>query len=191
MPQAKGAAAGGSTATSDTILAGNADTIMRYWKERRDRCFNGILARMGWWLNMKPKPMAQIPMKLPDGSDLLVNFDPTLPIAKDLSWQNLTYRAVTGSRSSMDARMRQRSLVEMLQILIPTIQQVAAVGGDPSAAVTAIADAFEWSDLAAIFPTQDAVAFSAALKQMTGANVQGEMGPESRQAQMQSDYAPR
>lgn len=186
-PSAKGQNAGADTATGASLLAGNSDTIMRAWRLRRDTAFSRMLSIVGWYLNANPKPMLQIPVPLPDGSTIAINFDPSVPIGSDLSWESLRYKAVTGARTPMDPRMRQRSLVELMQILMPTLAGVAQVGGDVAGAVRALANAWEWPELAQVFPTQDAAAIAAAVKQITE---QRSQGSASRQGQMQSDYAP-
>ena len=66
----------------------------------------------------------------------------------------------------MDPRMRQRSIVELFGQIIPFVQNVVATGGDPAGAINALADAWEWPELAKIYPTQDAAAFGQAVQQL-------------------------
>lgn len=197
MNQGRGFGSGSETATGETINAGNVETIMTAWRDLRNTAFSGILARMGWWLNALPKPPIEINMTMPNGMKVPILFDPSMPVAKDLSWQSLQYTAITGAQSSMDPRMRQRTLVEMLPQIGPFITMVAQLGGNIPAALDLLAERFEIPEMADIIPTENTEAIISAVKSLIMQNATGGGGPvatgiggETRQAQMQSDFAP-
>lgn len=188
--QAKGVNSGADTATGDTIKAGNANVVFNAWRARRDTSLNGLVSRMGWYLNAIPQEPMILPIPLPNGEQISVQYDPAMMVGMDLASQRLVFKAVTGGKTPMDPRMRQRSLVELLGQIVPFIQAVAATGGDPSGAIRALGDAWEWPELSEIFPTADAAAFAQAVQQLAQRGSNPSLGPSSRQGQMQSDYAP-
>jgi len=196
MMQGRGFGSGSDTATGETINAGNVETIMTAWRDMRNSAFSGILARMGWWLNALPKPPVKLNMTLPNGKKVPILYDPSMPIAKDLSWQSLQYTAITGATSSMDPRMRQRSLVELMPQIPMWVQTVAQLGGNIPAALDLLAEFFEIPELGEIIPTENTEAIIGAVRSMIEQNSMGNRGGpvatggDTRQAQMQSDYAP-
>lgn len=195
MNQGRGFGSGSETATGETINAGNVETIMTAWRDMRNTAFSGILARMGWWLNALPKPPIEINMTMPNGMKLPILFDPQMPVAKDLSWQSLQYTAITGATSSMDPRMRQRTLIEMLPQIGPFVTMVAQLGGNIPAALDLLAERFEIPEMAEILPTQNTEALISAVRSLIMQHATGGGGPVATggatpTAQMQSDFAP-
>jgi len=185
--QAKGVNSGADTATGDTIKAGNANIVFGSWRARRDKALSDVVARVAWYVNALPKQPLQIPIPLPNGQSVVILDDASMTVGEDLASQSLVYKAVTSSKTPMDPRMRQRSISELLGQIIPFVQNVVATGGDPAGAINALADAWEWPELAKIYPTQDAAAFGQAVQQLAQ---QQSKGADTRQGQMQSDYAP-
>lgn len=188
--QAKGVNSGADTATGDTIKAGNANIVFGAWRARRDRAFSALVSRIAWYTNALPKQPLEIPIPLPTGESVTILDPATMTVGDDLASQGLVYKAVTSSKTPMDPRMRQRSIVELLGQIIPFVQQVAMTGGDPAGAINALADAWEWPELSKIFPTSNAAALGDAVRQLAQQGQRPNLGPESRQGQMQSDYAP-
>lgn len=204
MAQGRGYGSGSNTATGEGINAGNIGVILKAWQEPRDAAFSAILSRIAWWINSIPKPMLDVPITLPDGTKTVAKFDPMMPVAKDLSYQDLQYRAITGAQTAMDPRQRARTIIEMLPLLEQSLLMVQRLGGNVPATLDMFADRFELPELASILPTDNAEGLLAAIRKIVeegsrgggggGGGVMGGMnqtklGPESRVGQQLSDYA--
>lgn len=192
VPMLKGSKAPESTAYANSLIAGNGSTIMGAWAARKNACVDRMLTQMLWLDAKAPKAMLNVAVPLGDGTDVRINYDPSLPHAPDLATQNMIIRGRSTGKV-MDPRLRQTGMRELLQVMLPAVMGVGQLGGDVAKTARALCNAWEWPELAEALNLSDGRQLADAVRGMiaqAGAGGMGQGGPQTTQAQMASDFAP-
>ncbi len=187
----------GSTATSNSILAGNAAVVMGQWKRKVDEGRTKVLRRVSAML-LKGGDVQTFPFVASSGQVYPLTWDAN---TLDISYDQYRYKIKPSSTTSgMDSRSKLRSLFEILTAL-PAVMQtmVGMLHADPAKVLRVISDLAELPMLDEMLPTADGQAIqSAILAQLQQAGKASPVGggpqaagPANRQAQMQSDQSQR
>ncbi len=152
VQQLSGSKSGSSTATGESLLAGNTQVVISYWRGKVDAARTNVIRRLSSLLDQNEAEVLELPMKLSNGITVPMVWDYR---SLDPSYDKFLYKIKPYRAETMDPRMRARSIIEAIQVVGPFLQTVSMLGGNLQNALSVLADATGTPELLNIFPTQD------------------------------------